>query len=38
MTRNIALYEGLGYRQTSREAVTTGHVVHLRKALPTPAE
>jgi ribosomal protein S18 acetylase RimI-like enzyme len=34
MTRNIALYESLGYHETARETIGGGrHVVHLRKLL-----
>jgi GNAT superfamily N-acetyltransferase len=33
MTANIALYESLGYRETSREDVDGRQVVHLRKDL-----
>jgi ribosomal protein S18 acetylase RimI-like enzyme len=33
MTANIALYESLGYRETSREDIDGRQVVHLRKDL-----
>jgi GNAT superfamily N-acetyltransferase len=36
MTKNIALYEALGYRHTGRQAVGTGDLLHLRKMLGAP--
>ncbi|MFC9969411.1 GNAT family N-acetyltransferase [Spirillospora sp. NPDC127200] len=34
MTRNIALYERLGYRETGRESYEGRSVVHMAKDLP----
>ena len=35
MTRNIALYRGVGYEETGRETTADGrHVVHMAKAVP----
>jgi ribosomal protein S18 acetylase RimI-like enzyme len=36
MTRNIDLYEALGYQQTGREPIGGGDLVHLRKPLAGP--
>lgn len=36
MTRNIALYESLGYTETGRQTVGGGQLVHMRKQLDVP--
>jgi GNAT superfamily N-acetyltransferase len=36
MTRNIALYEAVGYRHTGRQPINGGDLVHMRKQLAIP--
>ncbi|MGH8829357.1 MAG: GNAT family N-acetyltransferase, partial [Jiangellaceae bacterium] len=33
MTRNLALYESIGYRETGRQEVPCGSLVHMSKQL-----
>jgi ribosomal protein S18 acetylase RimI-like enzyme len=33
MTRNLALYESIGYHETGRQAIPGGSLVHMSKQL-----